>query len=199
MKYGKGFLMVAFACCSMFLLNPIANAQSTTREITGNLVSFEGQGIRTASFTLRIKSLTSDEQANRNRAILQDSGQDGLFKAIEKEDVGTFSIGSQIARTINVARELNVDGKIRIFVVFERWLQFAEVREGYRSLDFPFGIIELLVDEKSGKGEGTYIAAAHIRWEKDKTTNQYKVDIENFATYPAKLVNVKLEIPGAAQ
>ena len=114
----------------------------------------------------------------------------------QKEDVGTFSVGSQLARTINVARESQVDGKTRIFIVFERWLQFAEVRGGYRSLDFPFGIIELLVDEKAGKGEGTYIAAAHIRWELDKKTNQHKVDIENFATYPAKLTNVKVKILG---
>jgi len=83
--------------------------------------------------------------------------------------------------------------------VFERWLQFAEVRGGYRSLDYPFGIIELFVDEKTGKGEGTYIAAAHIRWEKDKKTNQHKVDIENFATYPAKLTDVTVKILGGAR
>ena len=198
MKYAKSFHVVLFACCSMFLLNQSTSAQSTTQEITGTLIGFDGPGARMASFTLRIKSLTSDEQANQNRAILQEGGQDKLFNAIKKEDVGTFSVGSQLARTINVVRESQIDGKTRIFVVFERWLQFAEVRGGYRSLDFPFGIIELWVDEKTGKGEGTYIAAAHIRWEKDKKTNQYKVDIENFATYPAKLTNVKMNIPGGA-
>jgi hypothetical protein len=199
MKYAKSFLVVMFACCSLFLLNQSTNAQSTTQEITGNLVSFDGPGLRTAFFTLRIKSLTSDKQANQNRAILQEGGQDKLFNAIQKEDVGTFSVGSQVARTINVVRESQVDGKKRFFIVFERWLQFAEIRGGYRSLDYPFGIIELLVDEKTGEGEGTYIAAAQIRWEKDKKTNQHKVDIENFATYPAKLTNVKVKILGGAR
>ena len=198
MKYAKSVLVVLGACCSIFLWNQSTKAQSTTREITGNLVSFNGPGARTTSFTLRLKSLTSDEEANQNRAILQEGGQEELSKAIQKEDVGTFSVGNQPARAINVARESQVDGKTRIVVVFERWLQFAEVRDGYRSLDYPFGIIELLVDEKTGKGEGTYIAAAHIRWEKDKKTNQHRVDIENFATYPAKLINVKMKILGGA-
>jgi hypothetical protein len=198
MKYAKSFLVVMFACCSMLLLDQSTNAQSTTQEITGTIIGLNGEGVRTASFTLRIKSLTSDEQANQNRAILQEGGQDKLFKAIQKEDVGTFSVNNQLARTINVVRESQVDDKKRIVVVFERWLQFAEIRGGYRSLDYPFGIIELLVDEKTGKGEGTYIAAAHIRWEMDKKTNQHKVDIENFATYPAKLTNVKVKIVGGA-
>jgi hypothetical protein len=158
--------------------------------------TINGPGVRTAFFTLRVKSVTSDEQADRNRTILQNAGQDKLLSAIQKEDVGTFSVGNQLARTINVVRESEVDGKKRIFVVFERWTQFAEVRGGYRSLDYPFGIVELLVNEKTGKGEGTYIAMAQIRWEKDKKTNQHKVDIENFATYPAKLTNVKVKILG---
>ena len=196
MKYAKSFLMVMFACGSMFLLNQSTNAQSTPQEITGTLISFNGSEARMDSFTLRIKSLTSDEQANQDRTLLQEGGQDKLFNAIKKEDVGTFSIGSQLARTINVARESQVDGKTRIFVAFERWLQTAEIREGYRSLDYPFGIIELFVDEKTGKGEGTYIAAAHIRWEMDKKTNQHKVDIENFATYPAKLISVEVKTLG---
>ena len=91
---------------------------------------------------------------------------------------------------INVVRESVAGGQRRIFIVFERWTQFAELRGGYRSLDYPFGVIELNIDEATGKGEGTYIAAAQIRWRQDKRTNQYQVEIENFATYPAKLMGV---------
>ena len=189
-------LVVLTACCSILFLQQSTSAQTPYAEYTGNLISFNGPGVRTAFFTLRVKSVTSDEQADQNRTILQNDGQDKLLSAIQKEDVGTFSVGNQLARTINVVRESEVDGKKRIFVVFERWTQFAEVRGGYRSLDYPFGIIELLVDEKTGTGEGTYIAMAQVRWEKDKKTNQHKVDIENFATYPAKLTNVKVKILG---
>jgi hypothetical protein len=80
-----------------------------------------------------------------------------------------------------------VDGRRRIFVVFERWTEFAEVRGGYRSLDYPFGVIELFLDPRTGKGEGTYIAAARIRFDRENKTNQNQLEIENFATYPARL------------
>lgn len=71
-------------------------------------------------------------------------------------------------------------------------MQFAEVRGGYRSLDYPFGVIELYVDPRTGKGEGTYIAAAKIRWTYDEKQQQSEVEIENFAAFPAKLLGVQL-------
>ena len=197
-KIQKTFIgIVAF--CSVFLLSQAANAQAGYQEFTGNLTSFNGPQVRTAFFTLRIKNLTSDEQANQDLAVLQDSGQDSLLSSVRKEDVGTFSVDNQLARTVNVVRESDVDGKKRIFVVFERWTQFAEVRGGYRSLDYPFGVIELMVDPNTGKGDGTYIAAAQIRWKTDKKTSQNQVEIENFATYPAKLTNVQGKIRGGAR
>jgi len=109
--------------------------------------------------------------------------------AISKNNLGAFSVGNRIGPTINVVRESTVDGKRRIFVVFDRWEQFAELRGGYRSLDYPFGVLELFIDEKTGKGEGTFIAAAKIRFDKDDN----QVEIENFGTYPAKLTAIKMQ------
>lgn len=192
MKNIQKIFIGLFAFCSLFFFNQAAQAQNATQEFTGNIISYNGPRVETADFTLRIKKLTSDEQANQNLSILQNDGQDKLLGAIQKEDVGSLSIGNGLARTINVARESQIDGKTRVFIVFERWMRFAEIRGGYRSEDYPFGVIELLIDPNTGKGEGTYIAAAQIRWENDKKTGRQKVEIENFATYPAKLVNVKL-------
>jgi hypothetical protein len=70
--------------------------------------------------------------------------------------------------------------------VFERWLGIAELRGGYRSLDYPFSYIELMLDPRTGNGEGTYFAAARIRF-KDGD-----VVIEDFATFPSRLLNVRL-------
>lgn len=160
---------------------------------TGTVLSYgSGLNIRsdTRPFTLRINRQTSDQQAQKFLGILQESGQDNLLRAINNEDLGSFSVGAQLGRTLNVVRDSMVNGKRRIFIVFERWTQFAEVRGGYRSLDYPFGVIELYVDPQTGKGEGTYIAAAKIRWTYDKKTEQSQVEIENFATFPAKLLGV---------
>jgi hypothetical protein len=69
-------------------------------------------------------------------------------------------------------------------------MNFGEIRGGYRSTDYPYGVIEMYVDPRTGKGEGTFIAAARIRWRQDKKSGQYNIEIENFATYPARLLGV---------
>lgn len=175
--------------------NAQRNARQNTREtFTGTVLSY-GSGFSTrtvtTNFTLNITGQTSDAQANQYLSILQEGGQNRALDAIRNQDLGRFSVGANVGVPINVVRESVVDGKRRIFIVFQRWTQFAELRGGYRSLDYPFGVIEMYIDERTGKGEGTYIAAARIRWNRDDKTNQYQVEIENFATYPARLLSVR--------
>lgn len=192
----KKFCVLKFLPAFLLLLsiNFVAAGQQAGREtFTGTVLSY-GSGLNTrtttGTFTLRINGQTSDQQAQKLLGILQESGQDDLLRSIRNEDLGNFSVGAQVGRKLNVVHESMVDGKRRIFAVFERWTQFAEVRGGYRSLDYPFGVIELYVDPRTGKGEGTYIAAAKIRWTNDRRTGQSQVEIENFATFPARLLGV---------
>ncbi len=192
-KFNVFFGSLFFCLLSLsFAFN--ANGQQTGKEtITGTLVSF-GSGFNTRtvtrSFTLHINSQTSNQQAQSYLSTLQEGRQDDLLKAIRNQELGRFSVGANVGVPVNVVRESIIDGKRRIFVVFERWTQFAELRGGYRSLDYPFGVIELIIDERTGKGEGTYIAAAKIRWDYDEKKQQHQVEIENFATFPARLMGV---------
>lgn len=190
-KIFRRFAVLSLCCLSF--ISAAAAQQGGKETYTGTILSY-GSGFNTrtytSTFTLNINSLTSDQQAQKFLGVLQESGQDDLLKAIRNENLGRFSVGGRLGREINVVRESAVDGKRRIFIVFERWTQFAELRGGYRSLDYPFGVIELYVDERTGKGEGTYIAAAKIRWTYDKKKEQNQIEIENFATFPAKLLGV---------
>lgn len=165
--------------------------QNSRETLQGTVISF-GSGFntrtRTGTFDLRINGTTSDTQAQSFLKTLRDKGQKTLLDEIDDQDLGRFSVGANVGVPINVVRESVVDGKRRIFVVFQRWTQFAELRGGYRSLDYPFGVIELFIDPRTGKGEGTYIAAARIRWDDNQ------VEIENFATFPARLVGVKTSV-----
>lgn len=196
----NGFLMF---CVLLVLAASAAYGQKTTDETYTGTVLYYGSGFNTRSvtrnFTLNLTGQTSDTQAQSFLQTLQESSQNDLLKAIQKQDLGRFSVGANVGVPINVVRESVVDGKRRIFIVFERWTQFAELRGGYRSLDYPFGVIELSIDERTGKGDGTYIAAAKIRWNYDEKQKQYQVEIENFATFPAKLLGVSLRNGRRAQ
>jgi hypothetical protein len=160
---------------------------------TGTVISY-GNGIggrmRTGTFDLTIDRYTDDATANQLLGLLQEGNDDRLLNQMDNQDVGRFSINGQIGPRLNVVRESNVNGQKRIFAVFRRWMNFGEVRGGYRSTDYPYGVIELYIDPRTGKGEGTYIAAARISWRQDKRSGQSQVEIENFGTYPARLMGV---------
>ena len=170
------------------------NADAQGKERFTGTVIYYGSGLSTrtvtTNFTLDITGYTSDEQAKNYLNILKDKGQEKVLDAIDNTELGRFSVGANIGVPVNVVRESDSEGKRRIFVVFKRWTQFAELRYGYRSLDYPFGVIELFIDPRTGKGEGTYIAAAKVRWDSNGD-NAPQVEIENFATYPARLLGVK--------
>jgi hypothetical protein len=193
MKKGYTFWANVFLISALLTLAGTVYGQAERETFTGTVLSY-GTGLNTRSttrtFTLNITGQTSDTQAKSFLNVLQEKGQDSLLKEIDGEDLGNFSLGGRVGRTINVVRESVADGRRRIFIVFERWIQFAELRGGHRSVDYPFGVIELSIDNRTGKGDGTYIEAAKIRWDYDSKTKQYQVEIENFATFPAKLLGV---------
>ena len=175
------------------ILTSIVGVSAQQETYTGSIVSY-GNGLtgrmRTGTFTLRIDRLTSDQRANQLLGLLQEGSDETLLNQLDNEDVGSFSINGRIGPRLNVVRESNINGQTRIFAVFRRWMNFGEIRGGYRSTDYPYGVIEMYVDPRTGKGEGTFIAAARIRWRQDKKSGQYNIEIENFATYPARLLGV---------
>ena len=140
------------------------------------------------SFTLTINGYTSDEDAQRFLDELSEFKQDGLLMAIRNEKKGWAAVSGQVARDINVIRTSQAeDGKRRIAILFERWLNMYEVRQGTRSEDYPFAFGEFFVDEK-GKGSGTFIPAARIRFVVDKKTGKKTLELDNFGTYPARVI-----------
>lgn len=191
----KVYIFFGFLILSFPAFFGAANVSAQTKETyTGTILSY-GTGLNTRTvtrqFTLTIDGKTSDQEAQEYLGILQSGGQDDALKAIKRQELGRFSLVGNVGVPVNVVRETVSNGQRRLFIVFERWTQFAEYRGGYRSLDYPFGVIEITVNESTGKGEGTYIAAAQIRWRQNKRTNEYEVEIENFATFPARLLGVQ--------
>ena len=156
---------------------------------TGTMVNMNGRMVSTG-FNLSIRDYTSDEQAQRYLGILGEGDQDDLLKVIRDLDLGRLSATGTVGRNLIVVRKRALpDGRNRIIVVFERWQTFREVRGGYRVSDYPFGLMEIIIDAK-GKGSGTFIAACKIDLKKDKKTGKYELELENFGTYPHKVMGV---------
>ena len=184
---------VATMSLSLLLLAGVSTLAQERVTFTGTALIY-GSGFNTRTvtrnFTLRLNGTTSDQQANRALSTLQENGQDALLKTIRNEDLGTFSLGGQPALTVNAVRIDNVGGRQRVRAVLERWIGFGELRGGYRSVDYPFSYIEILVDPRNGRGEGTFIPAAKIRFKENN--GQPQVEIEDFGTFPGRLMGVSM-------
>jgi len=185
---------IALSACA--LMCPwLASAQGknetrTGKEVyTGTLINMSG-GSASTGFTLTIEARTSDEEAQKYREILARESQDDLLKAIRNNNLGYIAATGQTRRDLLVVREGQIEGNRRIIAVFERWQRFYEVRGGYRSTDYPYSIIEIVFDQK-GRGTGTFVGLAQVRMRLDKKTEQWRLEIENFGSFPAKVMGVR--------
>ena len=164
-----------------------ALAQRTT--ITGTAVMYgSGYSTRTVTrpFTLIINNRSSDSDMTGFVEILQSGGQDSLKRELDRREVGRFSLGASVGvpvGSITVDRDGD-DTRIRAF--FTRTIGFGELRRGLRSVDYPFGYVEIRLNQ-NGKGDGTIIPAAKIRFRGSDT-----IEVEDFGTFPGRLMGVQV-------
>jgi hypothetical protein len=156
---------------------------------TGALLGIGGAlAGKSATFTLTLTGRVSRTAMLRYAELLRTKGQSALLKQLEDRDLGIFALEGQVGQRVNFAYEQAAPEGRRLTVLFERWLQLFEVRYGTRSQDYPFTFLELSIDN-SGKGHGTLIGAAKVYFEKDDPGT---LNVENFGTYPVRVVNVEL-------
>ncbi|HYW70694.1 MAG TPA: hypothetical protein VE961_06655 [Pyrinomonadaceae bacterium] len=158
---------------------------------TGTLMASNGP-MRSTSFNLSIKDYTSDELAQAYLGMLVEGDQFDLLNKIKDLDLGFMSASGSLGRKLLIVRKHQLaDGNTRIVAAFERWQTFGEVRGGYRVSDYPFGVIEITVNPQGKSvGIGTFIAACQVDMKKDKKTGKYQLQLENFGTFPNKVMGV---------
>jgi hypothetical protein len=194
----KRTLVILFGSFLLLVLAGVSTAaqdkekkDSKFKEVyTGTIVTMNGP-MRSTTFNLSIRDYTSDEDTQRYLGILAEGDQDDLLKVIRDLELGRLSTQRTVGRNLIVVRKTQLsDGHFRIVAVFERWQTFAEIRGGYRTQDYPFGLMEIMLDADGKKGSGTFIAACKIDLKRDKKTGKYQLELENFGTYPNKVMGV---------
>lgn len=185
---------------TIFLLTLVCVIGGTTyaqrgTTFTGTAVIY-GSGVSTRtitrSFTLVINRRTSPADATRYLRTLEQGGQDALLREIESNDLGRFSLSGSVGVPLSAVIVDRDEGETRIRAVFRRWIGFGELRRGLRSVDYPFGYVELRIDPRTGNGDGTFIPAARIRFRNARNGGMDTVEIEDFGTYPGRLMGVRM-------
>jgi methionyl-tRNA formyltransferase len=143
-------------------------------------------GGASASFDFRINRYTTDEEVQQLANILKSQGQDGLRRAMEKLDVGRINRVGTTGTQIAVARKRQEGDKTIITIVTPRNMSFAELYNSGRSVDYPFGFLQVTLNDK-GEGTGKIMAATKIRFDKKKD----KIELESFGNQYIKAANVR--------
>jgi hypothetical protein len=173
----------------------LAADQNSAKEVfTGTVMSFGGPlNGQSLPFTLEISGVTSDEDALKYLEVLKNKGQNGLLSAISKNKLGWVKLDNTRVNGLNLTKwtydllvvriQKTEKGRLIKFL-YERTPSMYELRQGGRIRDYIFTYAEMFVGD-DGKGTGLAIGAAKIRWSKKE-----ELEIENFGTYPAKLMGI---------
>jgi hypothetical protein len=143
-------------------------------------------GGRTTGFDFRITRYTSDDEVDQLATLLKEKGPDALRGAMEKLDVGKISPVGSVGNQIAVARKRQVGSETVITIVTARIMSFIELYQSGRTRDYPFGFVQVRLNEK-GEGTGQILVAAKIRFDKKK--GHY--EIESYGNQYIKVVNVR--------
>jgi hypothetical protein len=156
----------------------------------GTLVAIGGEFAgRTETFTLTLTGRTPPQQAKLYVDLLRRSGQNGLLRRLRDRDLGRFALTGRTGLPVNFAYQQRTPEGRRLIVLFERWMQICEMRQGLRSRNYPFSYLELSLDE-NGSGGGTMIGAARVYFEREDPST---LTVENYGTYPLRVMNVERE------
>jgi hypothetical protein len=173
-------------CCAVLALCVPATAKGLKEVYTGTVIDTNGfRRTGTAFITITIDQYTTDDEARQLAEAYSSDRQDGLLKAMRKMKKGTVQIEGNLGYRIHAARQITTDKGPVLLIAFERPISWLEARSASSSLDYPFGVIELKLDE-NGKGEGSLYAAAKI-----KINEENEVKVEGYEFNPARLLNVR--------
>jgi len=143
-----------------------AAADGPGREFTGTAVVNTTEGTRSMPLTLAVNRYASLDEVRQLGDVLAKGGQSALLGAIRFRTDGQLRLGAEVRPIALVAAEETGDG-YRIVFLTPRRIQVDEQQLGKESLDYPFGVAVIEVDDFSGRGEGALHVAAALSIDAD--------------------------------
>jgi hypothetical protein len=163
---------------------------NAAEEIRGFIADAGGTlpGANATHFTLHIDQISPDDEVIALATILKEKGQDALLKQLwHTKEKGWLRVGTNLGYHVAIIRSFKVGEERVVRAITDRPIQFWEVFRGLRTEDYSLGVIEVRLDAQ-GKGEGTLIAAALVKFDAEG-----KLEIESYGTHPFKLLQLKTE------
>lgn len=187
-KTGHWALALGMGLAAGLAVGVVAQSNAPGERFTATAVDMD-RG-RTTPIQIVIERWSSEAQRTRLLDVLTTKGPAKLLDAVQDQPkVGYIRTSTSLGWDLRYAhRTPGEDGGETVVVVTDRPVQFWETATDARTLDYPFTVIEMHLNN-DGEGEGMLSVASKIT--RDKKTGD--VVIENWGTQPERLTQVKVE------
>ena len=163
----------------------------TPMRFTAGAVNMSNVG-RSGTGTVQIEVNRWSSNADRERLVstLLEKGPDSLLDVLRSMPrVGYIRSPMSIGWDLHYARTTPLpDGGQRIVLATDRPIGFREAYSQWRTMDYPFTVIEIHVNG-DGQGEGKMSIATRITADKEDKV----IQLEDFASQPVMLKDVRAE------
>lgn len=191
MKVRSSFVFTLAVALGLTLCTNGTRAQDrgstpTKEEFTAFAVNMSGIGSTTPTpLDITITRWTSVAEQERLTSILRGKGQSALVDAMHKTpSIGSIRTPTSLSYEFRYAtQERARDGRRRIILVTDRPIEYGELADRAVTLDYPFAVIELLLDDY-GKGSGSMWIAARL------TLLDNLLIVDNYTDRPINLNDV---------
>lgn len=153
--------LVPAIALAMFLATTLIAGDSPGTEFTGTAVVNTTEGTRSMPLTLVANRYATEDEVKQLADVLASGGQSSLLGAIRYRNDGQLNLGAEVRPISLVFAEETRDG-YRILFLTARRIDVSEKQLGQESLEYPFGIAEIVIDDFSGEGEGNLHVAAAV-------------------------------------
>ena len=135
---------------------------------------------------ITIDRYTTIAEQETLQAAFAKGGQERLLSAIQRAPkVGFYRVPGHLGYEIRAAFTFRGrDNRRRIILVTDRYVTFNEAAARPRSLDYPFTVFDMRVDD-SGVGEGQILVATSVGFDKNG------IMLEEFLNAPIRLTKVR--------
>lgn len=193
MKAGLLMRMLLVACAVALAAGtsvPVAGQAVKKESFTGFAINMNS-GPNTGTVDFTIERWSTDQERAQLGAILKEfkdpyQANNRLLQALQKmPKTGYIKTQRTLAWDLHYARQAPLpDGGRRIVLATDRPMGFGEVRQGARTTDYPFTIVEMRLD-KSDKGEGKILVGTRLLLDGNELV------LENYGTQPVQFNQIR--------
>ena len=182
---------------AVVLAGTLAAAQTLGQpeHFTANAVSISPQyGTGQQIVDINVTRWSTPAERDRLVMALTSKGQDQLLQELQKmKETGTIRTPDSLGYPLRYAYQTpDPEGGRTIVIGTDRPIGFWEATNQPRSFDYPFTVIQMHID-RDGTGKGTMSYATRI------TAKNNTIELEDFATQPIMLNNIKAEAKNATK